>query len=219
MGYYEISYNCSLIINLHYHTMKKVTLSLLIILFVGPALFAQEDKNNIIKMNIFGLFVGQSQLSYERAINENFSAQLSLGYISRNQDLSIGTAGMEYKTTGFLVVPEVRYYFTDVINGLYGAAFLRYRSTELKVENQDKEGYRQDRDTYGGGLLFGYQVLLGDADIVALDFFLGPQYKKVDQSGKVYTNEDSSEFENEDELKIEKDGIGVRLGINIGIAF
>lgn len=146
---------------------------------------------------------------------------MSAGYISRTQELTFGQdGGIEYITKGFIVAPEVRYYFSDVIDGFYGAAFLRYRSTELEVEYDNEPNYSQKRSSAGGGLLIGYQVLLGDADVIALDIFIGPQYKTVDQTEKNYydDNNDPIGFDDND-LKIERDGIGVRFGMNIGIAF
>lgn len=200
--------------------MKRYLFLLFAFSIFSNLLHAQE-KENVLKINMFGLFVGQSQLSYERAFNENFSVQISAGYISRTQELSFGQdGGIEYMTKGFILIPEARYYFSDVIDGFYAAAFLRYRSTQLEVEYDDEPSYKRDRNSAGGGLLIGYQVLLGDADIVALDIFIGPQYKAVNQAKKEYYdgNSDPVGFD-DNELKIEKEGIGVRFGMNIGIAF
>lgn len=178
-----------------------------------------QIKDNVVKLNLFGLIVGQYQLAYERALNENLSVQLGAGIISREWDLSIGNSTNTQQDNGFIIIPEVRYYFSEAPKGVYGGAFLRYRSVTNSVEyttfdqnlNTVNAKVEATRNAIGGGLLIGYQVLISDA--VGIDIQLGPQYKSVSTD---FTNNDPNStvtFEGEDS------GVGVRFAINFGIAF
>ncbi len=200
--------------------MKKITLLALAFfaLAVTNSSFAQV-KDNAIKVNIVGAVIGQYQLAYERALNENMSIQLSAGYISRSWDLSpIYT----YKTSGFLVIPEFRYYFKESLQGAYGAAFFRFRTVTSEYDDLDETygdyDYTQKGTSIGGGLVLGYQALISDA--VVFDIFLGPQFKT--NSYKTTYDDPSIDENYYDGFTIkgvEGDGIGVRFGFNLGVAF
>lgn len=90
---------------------------------------------NVIKWNIRGVFAGQYQLVYERVLNEQMSVQLSAGYIIRpsSQSIESGSTKRSYKakTTGFIIIPEFRYYIISkypVPKGFYIAPFARIRA-------------------------------------------------------------------------------------------
>lgn len=177
--------------------------------------------DNAIKTNIFGAFVGQYQLAYERALNENLSAQLSVGLISRTWESSASagsfTSSTEQKDGGFLVIPEVRYYFTEGLKGFYGSAFARYRTGTTTVTTTFDDSSSETeytRNAVGGGLLVGYQFLFNDR--IALDIFIGPQFKSV--SSEVSSNDDEDDTTTV-ELEGESSGAGVRFGVNFGVAF
>lgn len=160
-------------------------------------------------------------MSYERALNENLSVQLAAGLISREWDLSFGTATNTQKDNGIIIIPEVRYYFSEAPKGVYGGAFIRYRSVTNSVEyttldqnlNTVNAKAELSRNAIGGGLLIGYQVLISDA--VAIDIQLGPQYKSVSTDFTPDANDPNTaiSFEGEDS------GVGVRFAVNFGIAF
>ncbi|QNL21906.1 DUF3575 domain-containing protein [Hyphobacterium sp. CCMP332] len=204
--------------------MKRIILiSVLpvLLLFLTTNNSKAQVKDNVVKLNLFGLIVGQYQMSYERALNENLSVQLAAGLISREWDLSFGTATNTQKDNGFIIIPEVRYYFSEAPKGVYGGAFIRYRSVTNSVEyttldqnlNTINAKAELSRNAIGGGLLIGYQVLISDA--VAIDIQLGPQYKSVSTDFTPDANDPNTSisFEGEDS------GVGVRFAVNFGIAF
>ena len=61
--------------------MKKSIFCLAIFMIALVKLNAQE---NVVKVNPLGLAFGVSQLSYERALDSNSAAELSLAYTSLN---------------------------------------------------------------------------------------------------------------------------------------
>jgi len=213
--------------------MKKVYIITLIFI-LGICNFASSQvKDNAVKINLFGAVVSQYQFSYERAINENFTAQISLGYINRIWKLTPSSSnyegGYEIGTKGIIVIPEGRYYFSESMDGAYIAAFFRYRSVnQMIVDNIidiDNDGndynwsYNRNKTSIGGGIVFGYQVLVSEAMII--DIFIGPQYKAVSKGNIVFemSNMTSDDISITVKDKGDRDGIGIRFGINFGVAF
>lgn len=223
---------------------KTLVLCLLCSLTVSIAHAQKNDESNsefkhIIKTNVLGYFAGQYQLAYEHAINNNFSAQLSAGFLTG----SGSATGYETNRTGFILIPEVRYYFGgNAPERLYVGAFARYRhaSNKLTDENFTNGGTGTNQDlsrkrkvnSVGGGMILGYQVIAGRG--FTFDIFAGPQYKSRSQN-TVYNTDalneaaTSSGYDNMgDELfsskfidfKIDdKAGMGLRFGFNFGYAF
>lgn len=202
--------------------MKKI-LSLCVIAFLSWVFTLNtaeaQVKNNVVKVNLFGMIAGQYQLAYERSINENMSVQLAAGIISRDWEIAIGSTDQTQEDNGFIIIPEWRYYFSTAPKGAYAGAFFRYRTVTNKIEyttldqnlNEVDATLEATRSAIGGGLLIGYQVLISDA--VGIDIQLGPQYKAVTLDYKDTDPNSGVTFEGED------DGIGVRFAINFGIAF
>ena len=177
-----------------------------------------QVKDNAVKINIIGLAVGQYQLAYERALNEHLSVQLAVGYVSRKYDLA---PVYTQNTSGLLLIPEVRYYFTEGLKGAYAAGFARVRSVTTKYDFLDETNnydYKENRTSIGGGIVLGYQALISDA--VVFDIFLGPQFKS---SSYKATYEDPSLgtgfYDNVDFKGVEKSGVGIRFRFNLGVAF
>jgi hypothetical protein len=175
----------------------------------------QGQNSNAVKLNLFGLAVGQVQLAYEMALNENSSVQLSAGFVSRTWDVTLGENGADQKDNGFIIIPEYRYYFDEQLKGLYAGAFFRYKGVTSTVgtsgSNSDDSETEYTRNVVGGGALVGYQFLVSDK--LVLDLFTGPQYKSISQSVKTGDEIDNFSFEGEG------DGIGLRFGFNVGFAF
>lgn len=189
--------------------MKKL-LTLSMVILMSTAGFSQFA-DGAVKLNLFGLAVGQFQVGYEHALNENSSVQLSAGFISRTWDTGVDGFGAEQKNTGFVIIPEYRIYVTEGLKGVYGGAFARYRSVSIDYTFTGTGGdstTEYSRTAVGGGLLLGYQFIV--ADKVLLDLFAGPQYKSA--STKVESGTDGG-FE----LEGEGDGIGLRFGFNVGV--
>lgn len=200
---------------------------------------ASPSFQHVIKTNVLGYFVGQYQLAYEYAISNNFSAQLSGGFLTGNSSAT----GYKSTRTGFILIPEARFYFGgSAPKRMYIAAFGRYRhaSNKLTDENftpggtgtQQNLSRKRKVNSVGGGLVLGYQVIVGQG--FTFDIFAGPQYKSRSEH-TVYDNDalnapsTLSDYDNVgDELfnrkylnfKIDdKAGMGLRFGFNFGYAF
>jgi len=155
-----------------------------------PFITIAQVKSNVIKTNIFGVFAGQFQLGYERVLNEKMSVQLMPGLVTFSSSGSssdfFGTDTYSATTSGFIIVPEFRFYPTyaknDVPKGFYAAPFFRlrmvtqdYYDTGLYPDYKNVS-YVDKTTTIGGGLVLGYQFLMGD--VFSFDIFISPQYKE-----------------------------------------
>lgn len=202
--------------------MKKILLTTVLAIGFCLAITPESNaqvKQNAVKWNIFGTIIGQYQLAYERALSENISVQLSAGLVKRGWS-AFDTQFLEIDEMGFILIPEGRYYFKEALKGFYGAAFFRYYSSNLVAEDIDETDLGDYTATYkrraiGGGLLIGYQALLGD--VFVLDVAVGPQYKSVSQSVEY----EDPNLNNTAVIKLPdfSDGIGIRFALNIGFAF
>lgn len=201
--------------------MKVKKLLITASLLLSITVFGQEKKHAI-KTNIFGLISGQYQLVYEHLVTEKVSIQLSAGYVRRSWETSINFGSSptqkDYDSQGYIIIPEVRFYLQEekIMNGLYISSFGRFKRTEIDVIKSNSNTTTistYSRNVAGGGILLGYQFLINNFSVI--DLFLGPQVKSVreDQISSNDPNNTGEEFEGESE------GIGLRIGLNIGIAF
>jgi len=180
--------------------MKKIALLAFSMLIVSAGLNAQ--KMNTVKTDLFSAFLRTGVLKYERAINENMSAQLGFFYTGYSPGESDG------KLSGIGITPEFRYYLssTPAPNGTYLAPNFRYMSLTVSDPVEDVEG---TLTTLGFAINLGKQVVL--KDLIVIDAWVGPVYafRSVSESaGGVDLGQISG-----------ADGFGIRLGIAIGIAF
>lgn len=124
-----------------------------------------NDAQNLIKLNPFG-FIWGNILFYERAVSDNISVQLGLGYYSRKTDATAFFGGTEYKYSGINVSPSVRYYFMgEAPRGFYGGLALNYLNRTEKVTYNDglgtTEEYKNKITGIGGVIALGYQWIWG----------------------------------------------------------
>jgi len=186
--------------------MKNVFLFSL--LFCAGALMAQSNgPEHVIKTNPFGLLLGQYQLGYEHALSDKFSVQLSAGMIVGELTAfdSITSESITASRSGYIVIPEVRFYpGKKASEGFYIAAVARFRSESLDIN--DDPWYT--RNAMGAAFVFGYQYY---GDGIMVDAFLGPQYKNID------TEWHDDSFSEESPLF--PGGNGVRFGINVGFGW
>lgn len=212
--------------------MKKTLLlsTALVALF---ALFSfnasAQNKKNVVKANLFGVFAGQYQLSYERTLNPKSSLQLSAGLISRSGSQTFGTNSYTSKTSGFIIIPEYRYYLASADKGspkgFYVAPFARVlvrtnNLTDTSLERNPDVSRKEKVSAMGGGLVLGYQALIGN--LVSLDISAGPQYKS--RNSKTTYNQDGVTDDDFDskfiDFKIQdRSGMGVRFAVSLGVAF
>jgi len=180
--------------------MKKIALLAFSMLIISAGLFAQ--KMNTVKTDLFSPFLRTGVLKYERALNENMSAQLGFFYTAYSPGDS------DTKLNGIGITPEFRYYLssTPAPNGTYLAPNFRYMTLTVSDELDDAEG---TLTSLGFAINLGKQTVL--KDIIVIDAWVGPVYafRSVSESvGGVDLGQISG-----------VDGFGIRLGIAIGLAF
>ena len=102
-----------------------------------------QQNTQAVKTNPLGFFAGQYQVAYERALNDNFSVQLSAGFIGGTSEGTLVGDSLEittetYNKTGFIAIPEVRWYpGGSACEGFYIAALGRFRSATTVNESDD----------------------------------------------------------------------------------
>lgn len=172
--------------------------------WAAASVTSAQQVTHVAKTNPFGLFASQYQLGYEHGLNDNFSVQLSAGFMGGSLEIEDGSSNSVLgQRSGFIAIPEGRWYpGASACEGFYLALAGRYRATKVVDGDGDEVG---DRTAVGGALLLGFQRL---SDGYAVDFFLGPQYKTVDTSG----NASGGSFINDD-------NVGVRFGVNLGFGW
>ena len=187
---------------------------LVVIMLCMAAFHAQaQEETGVIKTNPLGWFVGQFQFGYEHFLSENVSVQLIPGGIFHAGSVSINDSIVGFfetysaTRTGFIVIPEFRYYLGDVApDGLYIAPFARYRSVTTKVDEDDQSS--EKRNAMGGGFVLGYQYQLANG--LTGEVFLGPQLKSVNTTPTgAYEQYDEDVFD-------DVQGSSIRFGITIG---
>jgi hypothetical protein len=148
--------------------------------------FAQDEGGQWwIKSNPFGLFAGQFQSSYERAVSDKVTVQLTGGVVRSNLDLntddlesllSINTSLNAVDWIGFLAMPEARVYLSpEVGKGFYLGAFARVRCIKRTMTTNFVGVQR--RTAVGAGAVIGGQFKISEH--VRGDLFLGPQIKST----------------------------------------
>lgn len=172
--------------------------------WAAASVTSAQQVTHVAKTNPLGLFASQYQLGYEHGLNDNFSVQLSAGFMGGSLEIEDGSSNSVLgQRSGFIAIPEARWYpGFSACEGFYLALAGRYRATKVVDGDGDEVG---DRTAVGGALLLGFQRL---SDGYAVDFFLGPQYKTVDTSG----NASGGSFINDD-------NVGVRFGVNLGFGW
>lgn len=151
-----------------------------------PRLSAQEPAPRWwVKTNPFGLFAGQFQASYERAVSNKVTVQMTGGVVRSNLELntddlesllSINTSLNAVDWIGFLAMPEARVYLSpEVGKGFYVGAFARVRCIKRTMTTNFVGVQR--RTAVGAGAVIGGQFKISEH--VRGDLFLGPQVKST----------------------------------------
>ena len=193
--------------------MKRL---LILMVLAGAGKVQAQDGTGVIKTNPWGWFAGQYQFGYEHFLSEKASVQLLPGAIYSTGTVSINDSIVgffeSYTVTrsGFIVIPEFRYYLSDEApDGVYIAPFGRFRTVTATVD-EDPQSTRR-RQIMGGGFVLGYQHQLASG--LTGEVFIGPQFKSINTSF-------TGAYEQYDDLDLgESDGTGIRFGINIGFGF
>ena len=151
-----------------------------------PRVSAQEPVPRWwVKTNPFGLFAGQFQAAYERAVSDKVTVQMTGGVVRSNLELntddlesllSINTSLNAVDWIGFLAMPEARVYLSpEVGKGFYVGAFARVRCIKRTMTTNFVGVQR--RTAVGAGAVIGGQFKISEH--VRGDLFLGPQVKST----------------------------------------
>jgi hypothetical protein len=177
--------------------MKKIVLLGLSMLIVSIGLMAQ--KRNAVKTDLFSAFLRTGVIKYERAFNDDLSAQLGFfytGYSPRETEATLN---------GWGITPEFRLYLsnTPAPHGTYLAPNVRYMNLTAEDPTVNESA---TLTSFGIAFNLGRQWVL--KDIVLIDGWVGPAYN-------FRTLDDPS-----GEVDVEgADGFGIRLGLALGILF
>jgi len=163
---------------------------------VSAQKFSSDSPKNAIKWTPAPLLPPYKRiaLSYERVLTPSMSINLrvapslpgglSQGLIDRvSEDFGLLSANFKYRTMD--ITPELRFYPSkekDPLRGFYIGPFFRYSRFNMGasagefVNDNDNETYIGDFDgrltLVGGGMILGFQGLIGDAFVI--DFNFGP---------------------------------------------
>ena len=204
--------------------MKK-TISLLTLILIFNYSYSQSQVNSLIKNSPFHFFDGTFNLSYEKALMNQKSINLSGGFHLiengwNNNNQQIGWTGEiqvrrylsnnpELKQLeGFYVSPYLKggYFRFDNDDGYYYATYDENNNYIEDLWYPYDSSY--EIKNYQLGLIMGYQFIFSDA--ISLEFFLGGgvQYADVDRS--LYNN-----------TPFDKSYTGVvpKVGFNFGASF
>ncbi len=179
--------------------MKKVLISILAGLILSSGIL-NAQKTNVVKTSLTSIFLKTYVIAYEKAINEDMTAQLGFYYTQASV--------LETEFSGFSITPEFRYYLSEekvAPNGAFIAPFFRYQNFSI----DDPDGAASATLTgIGGGILIGAQRVF--KDVITLSAFIGPAFISPSVS---YEDPSDAWFEQGD------GGVWARAGINVGIAF
>jgi len=158
------------------------------------------------------------------------------GLVSQSSSQTLLETSYEQKKSGFIVIPEFRYYLKPdnlgAPEGLYVAGLARILSLTYDLTDTSPVGglyadvSRTDKRTVlGGGAVIGYAFFMDNG--LSAELFVGPQFKSVSFE-RTYDNfgnaeagdaEFESKFVDVSLAGLENSGAGVRFGINVGFGF
>jgi hypothetical protein len=175
-----------------------------------------QHRNNLIRINPFGAFASAIPMSYERLLYDRTFSVVAGGAIINNKS---GSGQTTYNNSGFIITPEVRYYFyndpkfpSKIYTGLY-FNYEEHTNTSLDRLEQAIDGNATGR---GGGLIFGNQWFFENGFVV--DFYVGPGYMSYQRTEAYDINLGKGGFMTS--LTGPKNsGTKVRFGFSLGISF
>lgn len=180
--------------------MKKFATLFALAMVTVIAAHAQYAPKNALKMNPVSVLVKTGNVSYERAITSNQSAQLGVFY----SGLGLG----DFRYEGFGLTPEYRFYIggsKQALNGGYIAPFARFQQFTIQDKSINAKG---KFNTYGGGVVMGWEKSYKSGFV--LDLFAGPSYNSIQ-----FKSGNEADFDIKGGIK----GFGLRTGISLGFNF
>ncbi|HDR51844.1 MAG TPA: DUF3575 domain-containing protein [Mariniphaga anaerophila] len=159
--------------------MNKFTpcVAVFLIFFISNA-FGQT---NVVKAGFSDAFLGNFNLNYEKAVNQNQSVSFKLGYMKPTLSPFISETAitpsaytLEKSKGGMNASVDYRFYMSqnESLQGLYIAPYMRWLNQKMDYADEiDTRIFDVDfrLNTLGAGAQLGYQLLL--AERISLDFY------------------------------------------------
>ena len=154
---------------------------LCLVLALGIGTAHAQQNTRFVKFNPLGAVVQQFQAGFECGIRDNMSVQLSAGFLSGDPNGfdSNENEDVRRSRTGWLVMPEVRFYPGDnAVEGFYLGLLGRFEQAEFSDFYDTIKG---EKSAAAGALTLGYQYAY---DGFMLDMFIGPKYEVIEETGE-----------------------------------
>lgn len=177
--------------------MKSILLfTCLFLCFLLPI----QGQNNVFKLNLTPLIIGDITVQYERVFLKKFSGSLGYGYMMKSGLPSAITNNLKelsgIKFSGSSFTPELRFYphvLKDAPSGLYIAVYMKYSKYSLDATVPFTAEYKSPIDPtktesktlnpsisgsfsgIGGGLMIGKQMVIGGHFVIDL-FIMGGHF-------------------------------------------
>ncbi len=161
--------------------MDKIKFRVMIVfLFLSAYAFGQK---NVVKAGFSDAFLGNFNLNYERALTQQQSLSIKLGYMMPTRSPFITDAAitpsaytLEDSKGGINASMEYRFYMNKEasLEGFYIAPYLRFLNQSMDYSDDiDARTFQVDfrLNTLGAGAQLGYQWLIADRVALDLSFF------------------------------------------------
>lgn len=183
--------------------MKKLLFTLAIVASSSLA----RAQSNVVKLGVAGAFVKIASAWYERKITPTASAQI--GLVVEGSKV-IGST----RYAGFSVLPEARFYLGGAaLRGLYVGPYMQYQRLSLEQAGDLPAGQTARAEgtltTVGGGVVLGYQWLLGQRWCINPSLGMGYNTGSLSQRAGAAEALGTSSFK----------GLQFRPALNLGFAF
>lgn len=179
-----------------------------------------QSQDNVIKLHLTGLAIGNVGLSYERVIAEKQSLVINAGLlIPRKIPGMIVTAaelGTDSKMSGFSLVPEYRFYLSgkkkEAPRGFYVAPYLLVSNYSVEL-NHDYQTHninaKSSLFTVGAGAQIGIHWII--SDLISLDWtIIGLGVNRYSLIADLSTKDANVNFaQMEADIKDEVDGVPI----------
>lgn len=185
--------------------MKKTYAFFILIFMIHQFVFAQTEKQNVVKVFPTSFVFGKGTFGYERVIDENHSFTFNLGIptgvnplnivsIEENDEMNL----LRGKMSAWMLMPGYRINLSKrgAPVGFYTEPYLKYERFKVNMDSEfiddEKERFLSNIDaSYGGfgaGIQIGFQCLIGD--VVSLEWSVIGLEAKIANIDFVYTDLD-----------------------------
>ena len=202
------------------------------------------EQTNAVKIDLFGLMRGYSQISYEKALSHNKGYEFSIGIIGvglnhafEYSDTVIGSKEHYKNQFGFFVSAGYKFnklplleignkYSTHIFQGLYAKPIIyfgKYEENRIAIINFQQRRYELQRPSITFAALqieFGKEWVI--ANKVVIDGYVGIGYcldNKNYYSGSYYNFKTTSAFNYCNQRIGTSPGISTTIGIKTGLLF